>query len=308
MRPFLLLQLAAMLIFCNATAQQYRPFPYGNAWWTFTYGAKPSMVNSYATYEDMYIATGTDTIIAGKTYQKIAQRTFIQTSTTGFPKLTGGRASSSDKYAFGIREDNKRIYIRYNNDTTEALLWDFNKLIGDTIKFVTEYNTGNTKALNAIITGTDSVSIGGVYRKRFLTGNPNVTLIDGLGLNGFLFYYGDIMTIYGGTPICYTENSITYNPFNTSCVYIYPNTTPANVQGVPGNQPASIYPNPFSNQLNIDADAAFVKLTDAMGKVVMNEAIHAKTINTTNLPAGLYILTLQDKDGNTTERTKLIKE
>lgn len=308
MRPFILLQLAAILFFCSASAQQYRPFPYGNAWWTFTYGAKPTNVNSYATYEDMYIATGKDTIIGTKTYQRINKRIFMQTSNTGFPALTTGRAASSDKYEFGIREDNKRVYIAYAFDTTESLLWDFNKTIGDTIKFVQEYNTGSAKLLNAVITGTDSVSIGGAYRKRFLTADPKVTLIDGLGVNGFLFYYGNMMTVYGGTPLCYTENSITYNPFNTSCIYIYSNQTPTAINNTTANKPTSIYPNPFSNQLTVDADAAYIKLTDAMGKVVTTQLGNNKTINTANLPAGLYILTLHDDSGNVTERRKLIKE
>lgn len=308
MRPFILLQLAAILIFCNATAQQYRPFPYGNAWWTFTYGAQPTNVNSYATYEDMYIATGKDTIIGTKTYQRINKRVFMQTSSTGFPALTSGRASTSDKYEFGIREDNKRVYLLYSDDTTEILLWDFNKTIGDTIKFVQEYNTGSAKLLNAVITGTDSVSIGGAYRKRFLTDKPNVTLLDGLGVNGFPFYYGSMITVYGGTPICYTENSITYNPFNTSCVYIYSNNTGTGINNTTSNKETNIYPNPFSNQLTADADAAYIKLTDAMGKLVIQQNCNDKTINTANLPAGLYILTLYDDSGNVTERRKLIKE
>ncbi|MBL7682853.1 MAG: T9SS type A sorting domain-containing protein [Flavipsychrobacter sp.] len=307
MRPFILLQLAAILFFCSASAQQYRPFPYGNAWWTFTYGSKPSNVNNYATYEDMYIATGTDTIIAGKTYQKISKRTFMQTSTIGFPQLSNGRATTSDKYAFGIREDNKRIYI-CDMDTFESILWDFNKTIGDTIKHITEYNTGNSKLTNAIITSTDSVSIGGIYRKRFLTNDPKVNLIDGLGVNGFLFYYGSMMTVYGGTPLCYTENNITYNPFNTSCIYIYSNQTPTAINNTTTNNPANIYPNPFSNQLTVDADAASVKLTDAMGKGVTTQLGNNNTINTSELPAGLYILTLHDDSGNVTERRKLIKE
>ena len=192
---------------------------------------------------------------------------------------------------------------------TESLMWDFNVNIGDTIKQIFVFNIYDVKNINAVITGTDSVSIGGVYRKRYLTTNSAFTLVEGIGANGFPFYYGSYFSHEGGEPICYTENGYTTSYSSTTpCYYIHPYGTSTSINSTTANKTANIYPNPFSHQLTIDADAAFVKLTDAMGKVVINEAIQTKTINTTNLPAGMYILTLQDKDGNTTERRKLIKE
>ncbi len=307
MRPFILLQLAVILICCNATAQQYHPFPYGNASWSDYNHIYVSQVG-YFTEEAMYFASGKDTVIKGNTYQKIMARSLSLQNKTGYLPVSGGIAKGQDYYICAIREDSKKLYMYYRD--TETLMWDFNVNIGDTIKEVFLFNTYDTKYVNALITGTDSILIGGMYRKRFLTNNSFLTsLVEGIGGNGFPFIYGSYFTHEGGEPICYTENGYTTSYSSTiPCYYIHPYGTPTNINNTVANKPANIYPNPFSNQLTIDADAAFVKLTDAMGKVVMNEAIQTKTINTTNLPAGLYILTLQDKDGNTKERRKLTKE
>lgn len=306
MRPFILLQLAAILIFCNATAQQYRPFPYGNAFWSDYNHIYVSQVG-YFTEEAMYFASGKDTTIKGNTYQKIMARSLSLQNKTGYLPVSGGVAKGQDYYICAIREDSKKLYMYYRD--TETLMWDFNVNIGDTIKQIFVFNIYDIKNINAVITGTDSVSIGGVYRKRYLTNNSAFKLVEGIGANGFPFFYGSYFSHDGGEPICYTENGYTTSYSSTfPCYYIHPYGTPTVINNTITSKAPNIYPNPFSNQLTVDADAAFVKLTDAMGKGVTTQLGNNNTINTSALPAGLYILTLHDEHGNVTERRKLIKE
>ncbi|MBN8670308.1 MAG: T9SS type A sorting domain-containing protein [Chitinophagales bacterium] len=306
MRPFILLQLAAILIFCSATAQQYHPFPYGNAFWSDYNHIYVSQVG-YFTEEAMYFASGKDTTIKGNTYQKIMARSLSLQNKTGYLPVSGGVSKGEDYYICAIREDNKKLYMYYRD--TETLMWDFNVNIGDTIKQIFVFNTYDIKNINAVITSADSVSIGGVYRKRYITTNSAFTLVEGIGANGFPFFYGSYFSHQGGEPICYTENGYTTSYSSTyPCYYIHPYGTPTGISNTAANKPASIYPNPFSNQLIVDANAAQIKLTDAMGKVAITQLGSNKTINTENLPTGLYILTLHDDSGNVTERRKLIKE
>lgn len=306
MRPFILLQLAAILFFCSASAQQYRPFPYGNAFWSDYNHIYVSQVG-YFTEEAMYFASGKDTTIKGNTYQKIMARSLSLQNKTGYLPVSGGVAKAQDYYICAIREDSKKLYMYYRD--TETLMWNFNVNIGDTIKQIFVFNIYDIKNINAVITGTDSVSIGGVYRKRYLTNNSAFKLVEGIGANGFPFFYGSYFSHDGGEPICYTENGYTTSYSSTfPCYYIHPYGTPTVINNTITSKAPNIYPNPFSNQLTVDADAAFVKLTDAMGKGVTTQLGNNNTINTSALPAGLYILTLQDEYGNVTERRKLIKE
>lgn len=73
----------------------------------------------------------------------------------------------------------------------------------------------------------------------------------------------------------------------------------------------SVYPNPFNDQLSFSISAGEhlkVTLSDALGKVVYTGTLSAEskeTISTSDLPAGLYILTLHD-NGNQVSK-KLIK-
>jgi hypothetical protein len=87
-----------------------------------------------------------------------------------------------------------------------------------------------------------------------------------------------------------------------------------------GLQPieAVVYPNPFTNQievnfLNEDLRQANVVLTDISGRTVLRQNLEMgltkeHTLNTQNLPAGVYVLTLSDAQGNVLQRQKVVKQ
>jgi len=62
----------------------------------------------------------------------------------------------------------------------------------------------------------------------------------------------------------------------------------------------SIYPNPTKTQFTVDLpndDSKALRITDMFGKLVMSDNLNGmKTIDVSQLPAGIYIVTI---DGNT---------
>ncbi len=79
-----------------------------------------------------------------------------------------------------------------------------------------------------------------------------------------------------------------------------------------------VYPNPFTNQidirlLNTGIQNATVALADFTGKMVLQKQVDftlsdTHTLNTQNLPAGVYVLTLTDTQGNVLQRQKVVKQ
>lgn len=301
----LLLLSAFIYTVLPAAAQVYQPFPTNDAHW------RTRNNENDTCFDNVYYVNGTDTIIKGLKYTKV----FARTAATPFggppnfaiPAIKNNVAIRPDVYVYGIREDNKKIYTIRKKDTTEYLYFDFSRTIGDTVA------TDDFSMYKWVITGIDSIKIGTPYHKRFriTSVNSGVTynnyVIEGIGYDMHSPF--DILNGQNYARLhCFTNSQGTYTLDTFKCSYIFPYGTPTGINNTKAEKESNIYPNPFSNQLTIDADAVSVRLTDAMGKLVIQQNGNDKTINTANLPAGLYILTLHDDSGNVTERRKLIKE
>jgi hypothetical protein len=81
---------------------------------------------------------------------------------------------------------------------------------------------------------------------------------------------------------------------------------------------AVVYPNPFTNKLEIkllneNMREANVVLADISGRTVLQQKLetgltNAHTLSTQHLPAGVYVLTLTDTQGNVLQRQKVVKQ
>jgi|TARA_B110000914_G_C15259832_1_gene352483 hypothetical protein len=71
----------------------------------------------------------------------------------------------------------------------------------------------------------------------------------------------------------------------------------------------SIFPNPFGNKLNITSKAGTYTIQNNLGSTIAQGKLSEghTTINTSNLPANLYILYIQETNNNQWQ-TKLIKQ
>lgn len=296
-----------VLVASTAHAQKtavYVPFLIENAHWNTT---------SWAKYEPTIytqtIISNEDTVIGTHTYKKMYSRSLKQASVAAGVRI----ADKPDECIKAFREDtaNMRVYIYEYWHLRERLMFDFNKNVGDSMFF---------DLLNLVVGGKvnkiDTVFIAGRYRTRFTLSIASqghhipsvvVTGIGGMttGLDMWRFATGG----GGGAFQCYGETAGTTGSYtDSSCPYIFRNTTPAGITSAITNNGVNIYPNPFNDFIDIDANAASIRLLDMTGRTIIQQDLRNKRVNTQNIPQGIYQLVLYDANGNILERKKVVKE
>ena len=204
-----------LLFLVNAAyclAQQYIPFPTSNAVWrengvNFSSGVP-------GTYDLYYyeIDISRDTFINGYTYHEVQMGGYGRSYLNYVPYNSGPPAEICHG---AFREDSLKHIFYYNYWTnTEFLLYDFNLSLGDTLP-VTMMNLGNDN----IVTAIDSISINGIYHKRYQIestwnpGQPFAAYIEGVGstmglTGGELHITEPPFEVYSWL-ICFSENGST---------------------------------------------------------------------------------------------------
>ena len=195
------------------------------------------------------------------------------------------------------------------------MLYDFTKQIGDTIKH------DSYGGFYSVILDIDSVLIGDRYRKRYQVDNhwyyqnPDY-IIEGIGSvkNGLLGHISDIPTC--GTHywehICFRENGIVkyLNPSFSDC---FPSNLLTGIAQFDYQTDFEIYPNPFSNEIQIENKLNHQNLTfkliDINGKTLIEKNINNNKVTfDLNISSGIYNALILDKNGPILMTKKVIKE
>jgi hypothetical protein len=72
---------------------------------------------------------------------------------------------------------------------------------------------------------------------------------------------------------------------------------------------ASVYPNPFTNEVTISGVNGPIEVINTLGQVVLTANVSEKeTINTTNLAKGIYFIKVKNADTKSTQTIKVIKD
>ncbi|HLG33365.1 MAG TPA: T9SS type A sorting domain-containing protein [Bacteroidia bacterium] len=288
----------------EAQTSVYHPFPDSNAAWNIYlyWGCFGNPLEKYYSY-----TINGDTIINGNNYHKLSVPAVIMTGCSSGGVYPG--------YSAGyIRQDisNKKVFFvpPLNNDTVEQLLYDFNLVVGDTVKGYLVYLCPSDVIT---IIAMDSVLINGTFRKRWET-TPS-------WLNGYYFIEG-IGSLYGllesicpgvespNTSLtCFKQNGLTLYPDSSiNCNLI------DGIINISGDDISliEISPNPFHNFINIKNNQAkelSITIFSSIGEVVHRTTLMkdaATAINLSGLAAGIYLVTAQS-DKNFTSR-KIIKQ
>lgn len=312
MKSFLLFLLLCLVLQVNLFAQQYTPMPTEKAKWLYRYHGANTLANVEGFKDEQLILNGDDITIQGKVYKKITLRAFdtLNVSTYANYELPyySKTANKPDKLFAAIREENKRVYIRYDGQhyySDEYLLYDFNLGIGD-------FTPGGYGQIIAI----DSIFFFGSYRKRFTAfkaSERNTShYIEGIGWqeHGLIRRPNCQYANCYYTFICFNnDGNILQPPFPPSTCYdILPYGSITLAPYINGED--KIYPQPFSSTLIIEsANAVKAVLYNYLGKVIFNERIadNRLVLNTSNLINGIYLLQLFDKDGWLIQNQKLIR-
>jgi len=274
--------LLASLSFTTAIyGQAYIPMPTSSVWWRYRMYV-PELVTN--VFDDAYLMEGNDTTAFGQTYSVITGRELFRSGRLGYdPPVKDDTADYPDVYYCAIREESKKVYQL--TDTGEFLLYNFNVGIGDSIP---DYFS------NAAVTSIDSVLLGGVFHKRYMTSDSGFYVIEGVGSSRGLFIDltngHDFFTFY-----CFNSPTFTFKADTTlPCAYL----EPWYLSGVSNvSAPASglsVYPNPSTDELTLMGqpnDTYTYHIVNITGQTVDDGQITGqKEITTTYWSRGLYII------------------
>lgn len=302
---FFFILFSFQLSFC----QSYVPFPtqVGAQWFEYmewNYGA----TNQSSCEKRIYIIVG-DTVLDSMNYQIIQEKLNRNTSTFQNCSVLAPTYASDSIY---LRNDtaNKKVWIRFDGNNPDTLLYDFSLTVGDTL-FSLARLPSPPSSIYGVVDSIDTVSYGGVKRLRFLFQPNSYTsqyIIEGIG--GTFSFLNPLFDGYG-----YATSNL--ECFSTPSQNIYPDSA-TNCRLVTKLQPVrseianiAIYPNPTKGVININSslEVEIVQLYNALGQQVQ-EIIPIKQDNIVielEGPSGVYFMCLHLKDGKS-KSFKLIKE
>lgn len=280
-----------MVMFSYAQTSIYHPFPDSNASWNITYSQYYCAFGD--AIEQYSIIISGDTIINNETYQKLSTPyvNFYNSGTCNqwhFPGYNGA-----------IRQDipNKKVYYIPPMSSIEYLLYDFNMDVGDSVQgYIASYIELDT------VLSIDSVLVGNNFRKRWYINDwYEIYYIEGIGSTyGLLENSPGYSTDADGYSIdCFMQNELTLYPdTNLFCQLI---TAIEVIEDI--SDRVQVFPNPskgsFFIKFDQPKDIQSLQISDLVGNIVFQKEITDQNqINTENLPAGFYLLTIIDSNNS----------
>jgi len=317
-----LLVLVSLFLFHSSYSQtyQYVPMPTSDVSWK-GYVFLPH-IRSSSCYAHQWDITGVDTIIGVDTYYQL--RWLTVNLTEAGPNSSCTR-SESGAFATPLPENpvpgylwfiehNKKVYVLNSLplDTSSNVPYlDFNlDSVGQ------KFGISNMDSVISI----DTINVQGTLRKRMIVrvlynypfGGAVDTIVEGIG--GYRFGLGfeplfqtGLGDAMNGRVLCMTiNNQLQYKFGSAACdVGIWP----LSIDKLHKENNPFVYPNPFSTELNINADKAYtISVYNSTGKLMYRSSPSGGDkvrIETRNWPPGLYLSVMNNGDGESIQ--KLVK-
>ena len=189
MKKLLLFIFTLLLLYFSATSQPYIPLTTDSGTYyrtDYVVGHLGICVGLAASYQFQFIG---DTIINSTTYKKITKSGWVDSS------LSQCYTATPMGYQGAMRDDSiqKKVFLIKPGSTTEELVYDFNLIVGDTVRSIL-YDT-LSGCPDIVIGYIDSILINSVWHKRWNTTNMGcfavgAMYVEGIGsLFGLLDYY-----------------------------------------------------------------------------------------------------------------------
>ncbi|MDP2721415.1 MAG: T9SS type A sorting domain-containing protein [Bacteroidales bacterium] len=242
-----------------------------------------------------------DSTSGGLIYKKLYKRGVVTHQWFDSPPIPDycNESWTFNEFNLLIRQEERKIYIR-QWDETEALLYDFDLAVGDTLPI-----TWNQWHEDIIVTSIDSVQVGDSYRKVFnLSEQSSPQLIEGIGHEGGFLEPFPPMLECGYIFMCYALNGTTYYPNEGE-----PCDLSVGVETVSNAYSITSYPNPASGQVTIGFEnPALIRrvlATNISGQMkelnFKQENARSIVVDLSKLAKGLYMIQL-----NIHERASLL--
>ncbi len=314
----LLLIVLTSAVFGQSVPDVYHRFEDSAVWRVDYEYFNPFQFPCSIDYSFQYYFDG-DTTINSRLHKKL-YRSFVQTDTVSCVDLTGLWADAPiSGYMGALFEDSvlNKTYFVFENSSVDSLLFDYNMVVGDTLKGCLP----NNEALyydTVTVTSVDSVQINNGYRKRWIFSAANLPwneepfIIQGVGSNVGLFdpistYAFDFTSRY---LICYFEGEdvvfSTGHDSTQGCSLV-------TVSDIPEASIISVYPNPTTGRVRLDFGKTTTDLTlqvmTRLGLLIHSEPVNGIQYTDIELPEtnGLYFIHLLSSDGKRST-LKVIKQ
>lgn len=199
-----------------------------------------------------------------------------------------------------MREENKKVWLKFVPESPEILMYDFNAMAGDTLLVGLQGQYNVPLVVDSIglieINGTDRIK----YHLSFY--DYTETWIDGIGSSSGMCYSGT-STITGGwyELLCMSENEelMYQNPDYESCYLV----TKVNEIDNPKFQ---IYPNPTKDQLTIrniyNEKIESITLSNANGQVIKHFNSKNTQFDISDISSGIYFLKIGFDKGESIQK------
>jgi hypothetical protein len=315
----LILLIQAFFLINEINAQGYVPLhlDVGTTWLTDISQTPPSGMGNTQYFREKFTVEK-DTLVQALQYAKIRA--------TYYKLINFDWHVTSPSAYFYLRNDTTAKKVYYcDSSFTEHLHFNFNLNITDTLVSYRSFPFCNA---NNPIDSIKQVSYFGTIRNKFIpkldtmpSFVPKGSLIEGIGAtNGFLdyaFQYVPFECFYEINTSCVTFNNQTlYNGQNSnltcSCEFY---TIPAAITEIAiTEKDITIFPNPFSNTLNLDmsklkSQSVNIKIYDVTGKLCFQKAIKKTqmfSVDATTWQSGMYFMQLKTFEGSL--NYKIMKE
>ena len=291
----------------HAQTNIYHPFPENAIWRVDYYYDNPFQYPCSYRFYFQYQLEG-DTLINGSICQKI-MRSPVQADSISCDVI-GQPSAPYSGYVGAICElpDSNKVNFIFPGSETAYLLYDYNMNLGDTLRgLLVQYDT-------LLVSNKDSIQINGVYHKRWtFTPTPdNITsyLIEGIGSKAGLIeplfsYFADFTDHY---LVCVKDSTTVYfetvNNSNPGCDWQV-----VNQQEVSSTPQLKIFPNPCSQQFEVNFEKIFsnisLRLQSTQGYEVLHQTfnqVEKIQLSLSDLPSGFYILHIDADQTSTCER------
>ncbi len=278
--------LMAVTIACTSNAQ-FDALPDSDATWTESFWVGPGY--PYEGFHYAYDAVFPDTVYNGDVYRKLME-TYSNNGTV-----------YGTNYGGALRDNGLgQVYFWAPGAPDPALLYDFDVAVGDTL-----YDVAGLFITDVRVLGVDTVIVNGTPRRRV-----SVECLDGpsfygeewtqgIGSNHGLVHGTPCGSVSGiGELVCMTVNDTVQWGVNAGAVGDCSLLLGAAEAAV--DERVGLYPNPAEDRLSITCGACVplcASIVAMDGRVVHQQALATRTIDVSAMPAGVYLLRVQQGDG-----------
>lgn len=254
-------------------------------------------MNFGGTYTEIFKILG-DSVVGSISYKKV----FVSYDST-LTNLT---------YKGLLREESNKVYYIPENNNTEGLLYDFNLNAGDTALIISDW-IGMQEPKEFICQSVDSINYNGAYYKRWNFSFPFDQWIEGIGsIIGPL--YSSINTHVSDlffTLLCFSQNDnlLYMDPNATKCFY-----STVGINDLDKEANINLFPNPIQSGQSIKVKSKYsiqnIEIYNAVGmRLAAQFTVQGETatINTANLPNGIYLFRVSAEDNLTFVKKVIVK-